>query len=363
VAAGGGGAIVAVRLELRNSTVSGNTSQGATSDAEGGGGALFERGSVESSTIVDNQVAIDQGGGGLRALSVGAIANTLLAGNTDLNALPDNCRIPVVPGSLASLGGNLTETPADDCGLTEATDLPDTVPSIEPLADNGGIGRTHALLAGSAAIDAGLDERCPETDQRGFMRSGDGDGDGVPACDIGAYEIVATDADLAVSIGDAPDPVVVGDEVTYTVRVTNNGPAAASLVTARAAIPSGLTFAAGPGSTACAESGGVVECALGDLAPGSSVEAAIVATAVRSGQAQVTVDVSAFEIDNDPTNNSATATTTVGVAGGGGRGAGGSGGGGAAGPLWLAALWLLWGAVNRVRRYVEIRGRPPIATT
>lgn len=365
VAAGGGGAIVAVRLELRNSTVSGNTSQGATSNADGGGGALFWHGSVASSTIVDNQVAIDQGGG-LRAFFAGAIANTLLAGNTDLNALPDNCRSPDMPGSFVSLGGNLTETAADDCALTEVTDLPDMDPSIEPLADNGGIGRTHALLAGSAAVDAGLDEHCPETDQRGFMRPGDGDGDGTAACDIGAYEIVATDADLAVSIDDAPDPVLVGGEVTYTVRVTNNGPAAASLVIARAAIPAGLTFATGSGSAACAESGGVVECALGDLGPGNSVEAAIVATAARNGQAQVTVEVSAFEVDNDPSNDSATATTTVNAVGGGGPGggvgSGGGGGGGAGGPLWMAALWLLW-AYKRVRRYIEVRGCAPIAAS
>jgi uncharacterized repeat protein (TIGR01451 family) len=197
------------------------------------------------------------------------------------------------------------------------------------------------------------------------MRPGDGDGDGTAACDIGAYEIVATDADLAVSIDDAPDPVLVGGEVTYTVRVTNNGPAAASLVIARAAIPAGLTFATGSGSAACAESGGVVECALGDLGPGNSVEAAIVATAARNGQAQVTVEVSAFEVDNDPSNDSATATTTVNAVGGGGPGGGvgsGGGGGGAGGPLWLAALWLLW-AYKRVRRYIEVRGCAPIAAS
>ena len=71
-------------------------------------------------------------------------------------------------------------------------------PLLGPLADNGGPTETHALLAGSPAIDAGL-EVCtdPEglaaltTDQRGVARPMDGDGEGTAACDIGAYEVEA----------------------------------------------------------------------------------------------------------------------------------------------------------------------------
>ena len=48
------------------------------------------------------------------------------------------------------------------------------------LADNGGPTRTHALQAGSPAINAGNAALCPTTDQRGFGRQG--------ACDIGPFE-------------------------------------------------------------------------------------------------------------------------------------------------------------------------------
>jgi hypothetical protein len=44
------------------------------------------------------------------------------------------------------------------------------------------------LLAGSPAIDAGTDNLCPATDQRNAPRPQDGNGDGVIACDLGAYE-------------------------------------------------------------------------------------------------------------------------------------------------------------------------------
>jgi hypothetical protein len=48
------------------------------------------------------------------------------------------------------------------------------------LAANGGPTPTHALLEGSAAINAGLPGACPATDQRGAPRVG--------TCDIGAFE-------------------------------------------------------------------------------------------------------------------------------------------------------------------------------
>ena len=63
-------------------------------------------------------------------------------------------------------------------------------PLLQPLADNGGFTLTHALGASSSAIDAGNPDpaTCPSTDQRGFPRSVDGNGDGVATCDIGAFE-------------------------------------------------------------------------------------------------------------------------------------------------------------------------------
>ena len=55
---------------------------------------------------------------------------------------------------------------------------------IGPLVDNGGPTLTHALQAGSPAIDAADDAVCPATDQRGVDRPQGA------ACDVGAYEYV-----------------------------------------------------------------------------------------------------------------------------------------------------------------------------
>src|SRR5205814_2005 len=59
--------------------------------------------------------------------------------------------------------------------------------NLGPLADNGGPTLTHALLLGSAAIDAGDDAVCAAdpvsgVDQRGVIRPQGAH------CDIGAYE-------------------------------------------------------------------------------------------------------------------------------------------------------------------------------
>jgi hypothetical protein len=62
------------------------------------------------------------------------------------------------------------------------------------LANNGGPIRTHALVTGSPAIDAINDGTCPPPakDQRGLTRPRDGNDNGGPACDSGAYEFVFT---------------------------------------------------------------------------------------------------------------------------------------------------------------------------
>ena len=54
---------------------------------------------------------------------------------------------------------------------------------LGPLADNGGPTLTHALLAGSPAIDAADAAACPATDQRGVVRPRDA------GCDVGAFEL------------------------------------------------------------------------------------------------------------------------------------------------------------------------------
>ena len=86
-------------------------------------------------------------------------------------------------------------TLADDQGL----DLIGLDPLLGTLADNGGPTETHALQAGSPAIDAADPAGCSgirnfqlHTDQRGHPLPWDGDADGTAVCDIGAFEAPLT---------------------------------------------------------------------------------------------------------------------------------------------------------------------------
>ncbi len=179
---------------LTNSTLSGNRASG-----DGGGLWNLRRAALQNVTVANNTAG--RFGGGVWNYRASffdpatlRLDNALLAGNlgsltVNLN-LADDCSDNErrVSGS-ASLIQNGGCTAAALGFLTGD-------PSLGALGNNGGATPTHALLAGSRAIDAGSAAVCPAFDQRGVARPQDGDGDGTSACDIGAYEFVRSSADL-----------------------------------------------------------------------------------------------------------------------------------------------------------------------
>ena len=64
---------------------------------------------------------------------------------------------------------------------------------------------------------------------------------------IGAFRFPSCNpADLAITKTDSPDPVVAGGLLTYTINVTNNGPADATEVVVTDTLPAGTTFSPVP---------------------------------------------------------------------------------------------------------------------
>ncbi len=113
------------------------------------------------------------------------------ATNVDIthSIVTDKCRDDGSGASITSLGFNLDA--GDTCGFDVGmNDLINDNPQLGTLQDNGGPTVTMALPASSPAVDAG-DVTCGAvtTDQRGLGRPSDGDGDGTPECDIGAFEL------------------------------------------------------------------------------------------------------------------------------------------------------------------------------
>ena len=130
-----------------------------------------------------------------------------------------------------------------------------------------------------------------------------------PLVEVPVTMTVLAQADLSITKADNPDPVQVGNDLTYTLTVTNHGPQAATGVTVVDTLPVGVSFVSA--SAGCVELDGVVTCTVGALPVDGVVEITIVVTANVEGVITNTANVSGFEADPDPENNTATQETTV----------------------------------------------------
>jgi parallel beta-helix repeat protein len=213
VATGKGGAIFLYYsggITISDSTISGNQATG------GGGGAIYfykaGNSTITNSTISGNTAGGRGGGAIVLYKSVLAVNNSTVTGNSTTNAggafyLSDggnltsphliltssivaNNSSEVGPNDLARANGTIDATnslilnPAGNINGMNTANIIGVNPMLGPLLNNGGPTMTHALLAGSPAINAGSNPLALAFDQRGtpFVRSS-----GVT--DIGAYEV------------------------------------------------------------------------------------------------------------------------------------------------------------------------------
>jgi uncharacterized repeat protein (TIGR01451 family) len=125
---------------------------------------------------------------------------------------------------------------------------------------------------------------------------------------------VAVDADLAIAKADSPDPVTVGQTLTYTLTASNNGPANATGVTVTDTLPSGVTFVSATPSQGTCSGTTTVTCALGYLNNGASATVSIQVTPTAAGDLSNTASIHGSQTDPNQDNNSDTETTTVNAA-------------------------------------------------
>lgn len=205
---GGGGFHVgsgsSANLVLINSTISGNRA------INHGAGILVSNGTVSlyNTTVTDNLADSDNdgtgyGGGIIASNNVSGsrtinISNSIIAGNTSNTGNNPDCSS--INASFNSSGYNIV---GDNSGCAFTAGTGDQIgngisplnPLLGPLAYSGGPTKSHVLLSGSPAIDAGNPAGCIDnlgaaitTDQRGGMRPVDG-GSGSAICDVGAVEM------------------------------------------------------------------------------------------------------------------------------------------------------------------------------
>jgi uncharacterized repeat protein (TIGR01451 family) len=109
-------------------------------------------------------------------------------------------------------------------------------------------------------------------------------------------------ADLAVTIAAAPDPVAIGQEVTYTVTVTNKGPDPATGVTLTETLDPGASFVSATGGVTPV--GGVLTFGPGTLADGGNATVTIVVRATgAAGRAFTNTASVASDVTYPHTNN------------------------------------------------------------
>jgi predicted outer membrane repeat protein len=206
---GAGGLFLAADSEatVTNSTVSGNSSQRTAPFINGNGGGISNSGTLTlTNSTVSGNTADDRGGGIYNVWTL-TLVNSTLSGNTapegagihnefgrtltaTNNAVDNECYID---GGVTTSRGYNIESPGDTCGFDQSTDMPGMSADdlrLGELTDNGGPTKTHALGAGSVAIDVISVEDCVDsegapltTDQRGVARP---QGD---SCDVGAFEL------------------------------------------------------------------------------------------------------------------------------------------------------------------------------
>lgn len=126
-------------------------------------------------------------------------------------------------------------------------------------------------------------------------------------------QIVGANADLAVSVVTSPvGPVALGNNLTYTVTLTNLGPTTATSVVLSNVLPANVNYVSGSASQGVvARSGSLVTATLGSLAANGSAQLTITVTPMVSGSLTNTVTATSAVNDANPLNNQAVTTTTA----------------------------------------------------
>jgi len=127
----------------------------------------------------------------------------------------------------------------------------------------------------------------------------------VPSCSDGGGECPGSD--LAIGMTASPEPVLVGNNLTYAISVTNRGPTTAKNVVVSHLLPSSVIFvSANTSQGGYSQSGGAVSISFGTVPAGSRCSATVVVQPTVQGTLTSSATVTSSQFDPDLSNNTIT---------------------------------------------------------
>jgi uncharacterized delta-60 repeat protein/uncharacterized repeat protein (TIGR01451 family) len=154
--------------------------------------------------------------------------------------------------------------------------------------------QTAGVVTNSATVSAASNDLNPEDDSA-----------------VSVVTVVAPTADLALGLSDAPDPVLSSHHLTYTLTVTNQGPATATAVTISDVLPPGVSIVSVVPAGFTFDGTTVTFPNLGNLASGGSLSVTIIVSPFVGGTITNTATCSSGVTDPFKLNNTASVKTEV----------------------------------------------------
>jgi uncharacterized repeat protein (TIGR01451 family) len=171
-----------------------------------------------------------------------------------------------------------------------------------------GIAALNAARGGMIAFGGAIVTLAGHTDENVFSRSDASDYTGIQ------LQTVPNTAqpDLQLSIVDSPDPVSIGELLSYQLTLTNAGNLTATSVVLQSALSTNASvFSVAVSQGTFSQTATSVVCNLGQLSPGSAATVNVQVTPTSIGMVTNSAVATLYETDANPTNNSATQTTLV----------------------------------------------------